>query len=430
MKRALLPLTFLALLGACGARNDSVYGERILSDQKADVPQPPVVEPDKIEWITVDGGEKEVFKPQVDVLFVIDNSDSMKSAQENLSANINRFVEGFSRNRMIDYHVGVVSVWDRSERFLTKKKDPYAQGELRYIKDAGGRTLQSRFVSRFKDAERILAATLKIGIAPYADGGPEDEELFSPLSAALKKTGRGDVNEGFFREDAHLAVVMITDADDSTANLTPEETAQELIDFKGGRTDKVSAYGALVKKSDPDSAKDYGLRVLPQYHPECFDKIEKKDALGKVKITFENNGRCKDGFGPDRIEKFLIAANPGSGTPAEIREKHIMSLVQKDFGDDLAKIGSDITVRTMAKEIFLSERPRKDDNGNLMMRVRYGSTAALAAGRGQIIPQKEKGGWLYDAAKNSVRISGDIVYVEQNEGRFVVDMVPQNVKAR
>lgn len=427
MKKIVLPLMMTAL-AACGARNDSVRGERVIEDQKVTVPQYTIPEGEKIVWITVDGGANEVFKPQVDILFVIDNSDSMKSAQENLSRNINRFVEGFARNRMIDYHIGVVSVWDSSERFSKANQTSFGRGELRPLKDGQGRTLQGRYVTRFQGVEQILAATLKIGVAPLAQGGPENEELFSPLSEALKKTGRGAVNEGFFRDDAQLAVVLISDADDSSPDLKPDQMAQELIDFKGGRAAKVSAYGALVKKSDPDAVKDYGLRVLPQYHPECFDKKEKTDSRGRVQTSFENNGRCKEGFGPERLEQFIVAVNADAGTPAEIRERHIMSLAQTDFGADLAKIGSDITVRTLVKEILLAERPRKDEKGQLMMRVRYGSAAAIAKGGGQLIPQNAKAGWLYDAERNSVRISGDVAYAEQGEGRFAVDMVPLNVK--
>lgn len=408
----------LAALSACGVKSQTIHGQREIVQQQPEEPKYEAIPQQKIEWIAIDGGQLEKFKPAVDVLFVIDNSDSMKSAQEKLSANIEQFANRISGKRQIDFHFGVISVWDSSERFKTQKKDPYGLGELRFIRNGEGQKLKSRFVTRFQGMNEILAATLKIGVAPLKDGGPEVEEIFAPLSEALKKTGRGDTNEDFFRPEANLAVVVITDADEGSPAKDPEQMAQELFDFKNGQREKVSVYGALVSKSDDDKLKDYGLRVHKDYHPECFDKKGRR---------FVRNDLCKEGFGPERLEKFIVAANPESGTPAEIRAKHIMSLTQDNFGKDLAKLGSDIAKKTLAHDVQLTERPRQDKNGRLMIRVRYGTPKELAAGLGQLIPQKRAGGWLYDAQNNVIRLAGDIDYDEKPEGRFLVEIVPLNI---
>jgi len=417
-------LSFLALtaFAACSPEATSVYGQRGL-DQPAKpvVPTYDAIEADKIQWITLDGGQSQLdFNPQVDILFVIDNSDSMKSAEENLVRNINRFVSSFKNNRMIDFHIGVISTWDRSERFLTTKENSYGIGELWNVKNKQGQKLESRFVSRKDNVDQVMASTLNIGIAPYAKGGPETEEFFSAISSALLKTGRGAANEGFFRSEAQLVTVILTDADDSSLSISAEELAQQLFDFKGGRKDKVSVYAALVKKSDADASKDWGLRIHPRYHPECYDMT------GKVP---KRNDVCKTGFGPDRLEKFVLAANADHGTAAEIRSKHIMSLIQKDFGNDLAQIGSDIAVRTLSKEILLDQRPRQDENGQLMIRVRYGTLDQLAMGKGQLIPQKQKAGWVFNAENNSIKLSGDINYQYQEGARFAIDMVPVSLNS-
>ncbi|MFM6929037.1 MAG: hypothetical protein ACKOX6_11275 [Bdellovibrio sp.] len=334
--------------------------------------------------------------------------------QENLIKNLDRFTRGITSNRMIDYHIGVISTWDSSERFAAKKKDSFQIGELRNIKNAKNQTGERRYVTT-TDSSSILAATLNIGVTPYADGGPEVEEFFSPLAAALEKSGRGGANDGFFREDAQLVVIFLTDADDSTARISPEEMAKTLVDFKGGKTDKVSVYGVLVKGSDADQYKDWDLRIHPKYHPECFDMTLK---------TPKNNGRCT-GFGPERLEQLVVAANVEAGTPEQVREKYIMSIVSKSFGSDLAKIGDSITVKTLAKEIFLSQRPRVDSaTGQLMVRVRYGSPEVLVAGKGQLIPRKDDGGWKFDADNNSVKLSGNIKYEYVEGARFAVDLVP------
>lgn len=406
MKNNILIFSYLISclsLSACSPESASLKAERPLYDNRINPPPNVPTEPQRFQWITEDGGQSQLdFNPAVDILFVTDNSDSMKSAQENLSRNIDRFTAGIVRNKMIDYHIGVISVWD-SERYKQKKSDSYEIGELRFIKNSKGNSYNRRFITK---AERqYLASTLNIGVAPLEKGGPENEEVFSALSAALEKTGRGATNEEFFRPNAQLVVIVLTDADDSTSSINAEEMANKLFDFKNGKHDKVSVYGVLVRADDPEKSKDFSLRIHPKYHKTCFDE---------VKNGFKNNGTCT-GFGPTKLEEFIMHANVKSGTPAEINKKHVMSIVDQNFGDRLGKIGADITVKTLEKDIFLTQRPRLDKNGKFMIRVRYGK---------QVIPESVKGGWLYNNDDNSIHLSGDIVYQYSEGARFSVDYVP------
>jgi hypothetical protein len=419
MKYSTLLMTALSLsfLAACSPESGSLVASKPYAQ-----PTPPTYAPvpeQKSGWITEDGGQSQLdFNPQVDILFVSDNSDSMKSAQANLVRNIDKFADGIIKNKMVDYHIGVVSSWDSSERFLTTKKDQYGLGELHFVKDSKNQTINKRFVSRTE--KDLMASTLDIGVASYADGGPENEEFFSPLVAAMEKSGNGGVNDGFFRANAQLVVIFLTDADDSSTALTTDELDRKLLNFKGGKRDKLSVYGVLVNANDDDQYKDWGLRIHPKYHPECFNVTKKSPTRNDV---------CKKGFGPDRIEQLIVTANQGSGLPAkEIRKKYIMSIVSKNFGTDLATIGSDIKIRTMAKEIFLSQVPVVTENQQVQVRVRYGTPKELAAGRGQLIPQSAKGGWLYNPESNSVRLSGDINYNYEDGARFAVDLMPVILK--
>lgn len=436
---SLLPAMWLA---ACAPESKTVYARRDVPDVRVDVDQPAIPKDERVvkrdpppppakpglTWITQDGGQRQFdFKPQTDILFVIDNSDSMKEEQENLSRNINLFARDLRKNRMIDYHIGVVSVWDNSDR--AARKATHANGELRRVKNTAGREGKARFVTRRKSDDALLAPTLKIGVMPYSQGGPEVEEVFSPLANALKKTGRGDVNEGFFREDAQLVIVVVTDADDSTANISPEQMAEEILRFKGGNKDLVTAYGVLTRKGDPDSVKDWGLRIHPNYHPECFEKVQvtvspkKKTAKPTVRTQMKNNGTCK-GFGPERLEQFLELVNAGRYRADEVQSKLILSLNQADYGKDLSKIGADIAIRALEKKIVLEHVPRRDDaTGKLLLRVRYGLPKDLARGGGQVIPAGAKG-WLYNSGTNTIQLAGDVVYSYVENARFAVDLVP------
>lgn len=414
MRTRIIPAIYigaLSLLSACSPPSAPFQTELPLVNQKVDIPIYEKFEQQTLQWITEDGGQQQFeFNPKVDILFVTDNSDSMRSAQENLVKNIDRFTAGIAKNKMIDYHIGTISVWENTDRYILANKNSYQIGQLRHIKDAKGKKYDKRFVTK---AERsMLASSLNIGVAPMAQGGPEIEEVFSPLAAAINPNISGNVNKDFFREDAQLVVVLLTDADDASKNILPEEMAQQLIHFKKNQPDKVAVYGVLVRTDAPDSAKDWGLRIHSKYHPECFDMSTE---------PAKNNGKCTSGFGPVKLEQFIIAANQNTGTPDQIRAKHIIDILSPKFGDELSKIGADITVKTLAKKIPLSQRPRVDEKGNLMVRVRYGN---------QVIPQKAKGGWLYDPEANAVYLSGDIAYNYVEGARFSVDLVPLNLEQK
>lgn len=413
--KSLCAVSLIALgTAACSPESDTLLAQAPLPEpEKVEIPQYDKVDRQKFNWITEDGGNSQFdFNPQVDILFVTDNSDSMKSAQENLVKNLDRFTKGINNNRMIDYQIGVISTWDSSERFISKKQDKYGIGELRYIKNSAGKSFNQRYVN--KGYKSYLAPTLNIGVAAYDKGGPENEEFFAPLQSALEKSGRGGVNEGFFRDNAQLVVIIMTDADESSTRITPEQMARTLRDFKGGNAKKLSVYGVLVKKSDDDSKKDWALRIHPKYNPQCFDMS------GKIP---KNNGTCT-GFGPEKIEELIVMANEEKGSPDSIKDKYITGITSKTFGNDLGKIGDNITIKTLAKEIFLSQRPRVEADGTLQVRVRYGTPEVLAKGGGQIIPNKVKGGWAYDPENNSVKLSGDVQYQYQEKARFAVDLIP------
>ncbi|ASD65007.1 hypothetical protein [Bdellovibrio bacteriovorus] len=405
----------LMLVTACSPESPGLMVQQDpIPETPVEIPQYEMPAQQEFKWITEDGGQSQLdFNPQVDILFVTDNSESMKSAQENLVRNLDRFTNGINKNAMIDYQIGVISTWDSSERFSATKKDKYGIGELRHIKDGKSQNYNKRFVT--KKEKHLLASTLDLGVAPYAQGGPEDEEFFAPLTAALEKSGRGGVNEGFFREDAQLVVVFLTDADEfKQSRITPEQMARTLLDFKKGKANKLAVYGALVKASDSDQYKDWALRIHPKYNEQCFDMTQK---------TPKNNGTCT-GFGPEKLEELIVRANEDKGAPDAIKSKYIVGIVNKNFGEDLARIGSDITKKTLAKEIFLTQRPRATADGSLQIRVRYGTPEQLNAGRGQVIPNKANGGWTYDPENNSVLLPGDIEYKYQDKARFAVDLIP------
>ncbi len=241
-------------------------------------------------------------QPKVDIMFVIDNSESMEDEQETLSANIDKFAKKIATNAGIDFHVGVTSVWD-TKMFAGMQKE-YGHGELRRLKDPKGQYLPDsfgRFVSSKVDYDshlaqagfslgkepgwlQVLRASLKIGIEKYNEkhevektGGPENEEVFSPVTRALTdKPGdkyfvakSAEANKGFRRVDAHLVLIFITDADawtpdkkdGSRDDVAPGDLQDFLADTVGpGYLQQVTVLGALAKSSDKASDRDPVIR--------------------------------------------------------------------------------------------------------------------------------------------------------------------------
>lgn len=128
----------------------------------------------------------------VDILFVIDNSCSMYEEQTALGHSFDDIINPIELAGL-DFHVGVVS---------TDMDDPRQSGKLR---QAGGLRYLDNSTPDITTAFRSMA---QMGTSSsYAEKGR------AATFAAIEELGDG-FNKGFYREDAHLAVVVLSDEDD------------------------------------------------------------------------------------------------------------------------------------------------------------------------------------------------------------------------
>ena len=139
--------------------------------------------------------------PSVDVLFTVDNSESMAEEQASLAANFGGFMDLFLDSET-DYHLGLVA---------TDMDDPQHGGRL--VPDAGG----SLFIDSSYSREEALAS-----FADRADlgtAGARLEEGLGAAYAAIELLGDTE-NAGFYRPEAYLALVVISDEDDYSSGIT------------------------------------------------------------------------------------------------------------------------------------------------------------------------------------------------------------------
>lgn len=294
------------------------------------IPMPEVIN----EKVSADSDNID-FTPKVDILFVVDNSGSMGTHQANLANNLSKFVQTFTAGMQIDYNVGVVST-DMSDY----RHSGRLQGNVRYVNKSTPNGIATM-------AGNIMTGT----------NGDWQEKSFDPVIAALSNPLIGSYNSGFYRQDAHIAVVFITDAEDQS-NATPTELYEFLKVLKGTK-DRVLAYGVIV----PSNAK----------------------------------GCSRDDVDlPKKIESFLaMPINAG---------KNLMSLCDSNFGTKLADLSKDIA-RYVGAVIYLNRPPVLST-----LRVVFGT---------QVIMPGIKTGWTFDAAKNAIILGEGIVWSQQPAGTRV-----------
>lgn len=184
-----------------------------------------------------DGCEK------VDLLFVIDNSESMQTYQSNLVESFPGFIEGI-QTRLSggnDYHIGVITSdayggnapqCSQLGALVTQTSGQYASNQTCAPFTGGGRFL----VQDEPDLQSAFSCIGQVGTS-----GNNAERPMDALVAALGSvhSGAGGCNEGFLRDDALLVVVLITDEEDDPglpagSSGDPATWAQAVAAAKGG----------------------------------------------------------------------------------------------------------------------------------------------------------------------------------------------------
>ncbi len=185
----------------------------------------------------------------VDVLFVVDNSGSMMEEQQAIGAAFSDFID-FATTQNVDYHIGVTTTGiGNSGGGWAACPGGVDGGEAGRLFPADG--ARPRWIDpATANAAEIFADNVQVGICHWWEEGLEAAylALTSPLVdlADDPATGLpGDGNLGFYRPDARLSVIIVTDEDDHS----DREPAFYTSFFRGlkgaGNEDKVTVNGVL-----------------------------------------------------------------------------------------------------------------------------------------------------------------------------------------
>ncbi|MEZ0391795.1 MAG: hypothetical protein ACAH59_06240 [Pseudobdellovibrionaceae bacterium] len=172
-----------------------------------------------------------VPKP-IDILWVIDNSGSMKSSQENLTANFQSFINGFQQ-KGYDYHMAVIGsdAWRAAYQSNATTKALLSGARTGALKFYTNQDTSTNFnncsgsllnpIAKLTDSTISVMDALTPNIAQVfltnaTQGicGTGDERPF----ASLKAFFNDPANSNFRRADASLAVIIVSDEDDFSVN--------------------------------------------------------------------------------------------------------------------------------------------------------------------------------------------------------------------
>lgn len=189
---------------------------------------------------------------EIDFLFVVDNSGSMATKQENLSNSVPKFIESMMNSTELekDYHIGVVTTDEN-------------KGNAPQCAFSGGLILQTKQFSTtnqcgpYKSGKSYMTdkddlnKTFKCAAKPGISGNVREKAMDALRDAIDPKNGaKGKCNEGFLREEAILVAVIITDEDDverfDGSKGTPEQWHQQLLAAKGGDEKKLVVISIVV----------------------------------------------------------------------------------------------------------------------------------------------------------------------------------------
>ena len=201
--------------------------------------------------------------PKVDLLIVVDNSGSMATKQQALQSNLDHLWNRIAAANA-DFHIAVTS----------SAMTPYTAGWSQCPGGASGGEAGRFFpvdnshprmlTPQTPDVKKALFANIDVGICHWDERffEPAVAALTDPLASATKAPGTpwsADGNAGFLRDDARLAILVVTDTDDDNKMANPPPVdgyLRKLIAVKHGAKDLIS-FAAIVPLSNCAAAEMY-----------------------------------------------------------------------------------------------------------------------------------------------------------------------------
>lgn len=225
--------------------------------------------------------EAPLIEPQkLDILFVIDNSNSMREEQEAVARELTAFVDEIKQAGGVrqDFNVGVITtaVYQHSSQngVVFLRDYPTQAGRLQPVPDRspdGGVLLGTgtQRVLTGEDPELVdkFARLVQQGVAGSGQETPFEAVRLALMTELTTRPLSDGGNAGFLRDGARLLVVVITDEDDCSEINRPSRV-------------KVSDNPAVADCTDQSNS----LTPVNEYHRLFSQELKNSDGLPKEVI--------------------------------------------------------------------------------------------------------------------------------------------------
>lgn len=309
---------------------------------------------------------------KVDILWVVDNSGSMLTKQQNLANGFNSFSSVFV-NKGFDFNMAIVT------------SDMSGTGQNGQFQGA-----PSVISSSTPNFATVFQNNILVG-----QGGDSAARELDAIEMALSTGHLAGVNTGFLRSDAHLAVIILSDADDSDSN--PATTTSVLSTLQTLKPDKFDVVSRTYKKNFTVST----VAVDSMTDPDCFDL----DHDGVQDFADVLPAPAGDGIPDIQLyevgTKFKSLVTSTSGSFA--------SICKADFSDGLSSISQRIA--EAITEIPLARTP---DTSTLSITF-----------NGVSVPNDGTNGFTYSSSGNKIVFHG--TWIPQDNTSIGIYYTPNDI---
>lgn len=302
---------------------------------------------------------------KIDILWVVDNSGSMDTSQQNLADNFASFISRFNQ-KGYDFHMAVVTTDGWEKRFN-------ASSTKARFRDGIGANRTGVYVMNKStpNLSNVFTTNIRVGI-----NGNGDERPFDSMIQSMNDSF--NTARGFRRPDAFLAVVMVSDEEDfshtsssfnenySNPNLF---TIQSMVNYLDTLTNRVSGQSA-----------NYSVSSITVPDAACSTQLSTDGFTRKIGT---------------RIAQLADATGGVKGS------------LCSNFGSTLDLISESIIALS---SVFP------------LSRVPVVSSIVITVD-GAVVPQDSNNGWTYDAADNAIVFHGSAIPSANSDIRVSFDPV-------
>jgi hypothetical protein len=218
-----------------------------------------------------------IIQTKVDILWVVDNSGSMETSQQNVADNFESFIQKF-QDTQFDYQMAVTTTDAWLANQVSDPDDIYTYSRFRDGVDGN-----FSGVTVIKPDTPDLVQTFVTNISQGINGSGS-ERGFESLQVALSFAD--NLNEPFPRQDALLAIIHLTDEEDSSAQapdpgndpdwFADKEYYDFLYNLSGSTPDKLNFTYNTIGILDDDCltqlATDFPGRAIAQRSVDMSEK--------------------------------------------------------------------------------------------------------------------------------------------------------------